>query len=151
MGINLNIPHLADLFPFGTQRKRANTEQNRAEQLNFNYTLTSAVNINRNNSSEKSRNNCVVTRPKYLNQIFFKAAYTQKQSICVFLANKLKCFFLYVFHMDIVEIDKRQKNVFQFFLSLSLFNQTSATLDCGNFCLWARILSRTLNELLIWL
>lgn len=85
---------------FGWSLSISNTTQtskHRAEQLNFNYTLTSAVNINRNNSSEKSRNNCVVTRPKYLNQIFFKAAYTQKQSICVFLANKLKCFFLICF------------------------------------------------------
>lgn len=40
--------------------------------------------------------------------------YTQKQSICVFLANKLKCFLIYVFHTDIVEMDKSQKNILVF-------------------------------------
>lgn len=60
-----------------------------------------------------------MTRPKYLNQIFLKRLkYTQKQSICVFLANKLKCFLIYVFHMDIVQMDKSQKNILVFLLSI---------------------------------
>lgn len=60
-----------------------------------------------------------MTRPKYLNQIFLKQLkYTPKQSICVFLANKLKCFLIHVFHMDIVQIDKSQKNILVFLLSI---------------------------------